>query len=199
MTDAVQATQDAGADDWRVEMLRTATQAGVTLSARDRARNPLIPNNFLDVSDAGFPSDITIATVLIPASGNVAQLQQYQEFRHKHWRHVKMSWISNNGGRDGKAFVPGVEARDLGGGELVATLSGYYLMYASKEAYLSRRAQNVADANRRLESRVQEMEEKHEHNARTFGSISAPQQLTVDDMLEYEANLPEPRRGTPAT
>lgn len=193
MSDPV--TQTAQTDDWRVEMLRTAAQVGEALSVKDRARNPLVPNNFLDVSDAGFPSDIIVKPVAIPAVGNVLQLQQYQEFRNKMWQHVKWSWISSNGGLDGKASIPGAEARDLGGGELVATLSGYYLMYADKKAYLRRRAENVEAANRRLEERVVGMEEKHERNARTFGSISEAQQLSVDELLEYEAKLPPPRQG----
>lgn len=186
-------------DDWRVEMLRTATQIGEALSVKDRARNPLVPNNFLDVSDAGFPSDIIVKPVLIPASGHVGQLQQYQEYRNLRWQHVKWSWISSNGGLDGKASVPGAEAKDLGGGELVATLSGYYLMYAYHDAYMGRRARNVAEANRKLEKRMEEIDERHEHNARTSGSITAAQTLSVEDLLEYEAKLPEPRKGTPAT
>lgn len=194
MSDQVQ-PQAASTDDWRVEMLRTASQVGTALSVRDRARNLLIPNNFLDFSDAGFPSEIIVKAVPIPAQGNTLQLMQYQEYRDKLWQHVKWDWVSANGGLDGKANVAGAEARDLGNGNLVATLSGYYLMYADKKAYLGRRASNIERSNQRIEERVAQQAEEGEHGSRRSGHVSAPQALTVDDLLEYEANLPPLRQG----
>lgn len=182
-------------EDWAVEMQRTATLVGEVVGVQERSRNPLVPNDFLDFSRAGFPSDIIVKAVLIPATGNPRQMMQYDEYRRLLWQHVKWDWISSNGGLDGKASVPGAESRDIGGGERVATLSGYYLMYALRAAYLQRRAQNVERANRKLEQRVIDKAEEHDNGARTTGFIEPAQTLTVDDLLKYEAELPPLREG----
>lgn len=196
MSDQTQAPAQApSTDDWRVEMLRTASQVGTALSVRDRSRNALIPNNFLDFSDAGFPSDIIVKAVPIPATGNTLQLMQYQEYREKMWQHVRFDWISSNGGLDGKANVAGAEGRDLGNGNFVATLSGYYLMYADKGAYLGRRASNIAKRNQLLEDRVHRQSEESEHGSRRTGYISDPKTFTMDELLDYEASLPPLRQG----
>lgn len=190
---------DVAQSDWRVDMLRSATAAGARVSASERARNPLIPNNFFDLSEAGFPSDVQVMMIPIPAKGSPAQMSQYHNATAVlGWSHVRWDWISENGGLDGKASVPGASAHDLGNGEYVASLSGYYLMFADKKQYEARRAQNLERANRRIEERVAAVEEDKGGNSRTFGHIDDPQTLSVDDLLEYESRLSF-RKGESAT
>lgn len=190
---------DVNVSDWRVDMLKAATAAGARVTASDRSRNPLIPNNFFDLSGAGFPSDVQVMMVPIPAKGSPAQMGQYHNVTAVlGWSHVRWGWISENGGLDGKASVPGASAVDLGNGELVASLSGYYLMFADRKQYEARRAQNLERANRKVEERVAAVEEAKEHNSRTFGHIGDPQTLTVDDLLDYESKLSF-RQGESAT
>ena len=182
--------------DWRVDMLQQATASAGVLSAKDRQRNPLVPNNFFDLTDAGFPADVTVKMVPIPAQGSPNQMAQYHNMTAVlHWRHVKWGWISENGGLDGRANVPGAAKRDLGNGDEVATLSGYYLMFADRKSYEDRRAKNVERANQKLEYKATQQQEGHQHNARTFASSTEAETLTVDDLLAYEEKLPPARRG----
>lgn len=181
MSEAVQS-------DWRQNMVAQAGRAGAMLSAKQQSRNPLIPDNFLDVSDAGFPADLTVVGVQIPRAGSPAEMAQYRNLVNYGWLHVPWDAISANGGNDGKANVPAAQKMDLGSGEFVATLAGHYLMFADTKLYQERRARNVARENQKLVYKTEEMEEKSD-SGRMFSHSDSSGPMSLEDLLEYEAKL----------
>lgn len=173
--------------DWRSDMVAAATQAGTQLATRERGRNPAIPDNFLDVSDAGFPSDIIVKAVQIPRQAVPQEMGQYRDMINRQWLHVPWSAISSAGGADGKANVPGAVMVDLGGGNLVASLAGHYLMFANRKQYEDRRALNVSRASESLAFKLQQ-EEEVDHGVRRTTDKAAGQ-LSIEDLLEYEKSI----------
>lgn len=176
-------------------MTTTARAASVRLSARSVSHNPMIPDNFLDVSAAGFPADLIVQGVQIPRQGSPAEMSQYRNMIELQWLHVPWSAISTNGGNDGKAHVPGATKVDLGGGQFVASLAGHYLMYADRKQYEQRRARNIERASQSLQYKT-EFEEEVDGGVRK-GHMSESGTMSLDELLEYEKKLgPEaPRMG----
>lgn len=182
--------QDTGAD-WRTAMVAQSEKAAAQLATRDRHRNPLIPDNFLDVSGAGFPADLDVRGVQIPRAGNPAEMMQYRSMLELQWLHVPWDAISTNGGRDGKANVPGATPHDLGGGHLVAAVAGNFLMFANRKQYEDRRARNLERANRSIDKK-RHLEEKVGGGAKMFATgedSSGPK--TLEELLEYDKRLGE--------
>lgn len=194
MTDTVVPNIEQG-EDWRQALVTAARSAGARISARDRAKNPAIPNDFLDVSDAGFPSDIIVKGVQIPSAGVPAEMAQYRGMIEAQWLHVPWSAISSNGGADGKAFVPGASKHDLGGGHLVVTLSGYYLMYADRRQYEQRRAQISERANESRAYKLQVEEEADIGVRKSHRDGGEP--MTLEELVEFEKRIGEepPAKG----
>ena len=182
-------------EDWRTALVSAARSAGERVTARERAKNPAIPNNFLDVSDAGFPADIIVKGVQMPATGVPAEMAQYRGMIESQWLHVPWSAISSNGGLDGKAFVPGATKHDLGGGHFVAALSGYYLMYADREQYEKRRALNSerANASRAYKLQIEEEADIGVRKSHRDGGES----MSLEELLDFEKRIGEeaPRKG----
>ena len=181
MSEAVQS-------DWRQGMVAQAGRAGAMLAAKDHSRNPFIPDNFLDVSSAGFPADLTIVAVQIPRQSSPAEMGQYRNLVNFGWLHVPWDAISANGGNDGKANVPGAQKVDLGGGNFVATLAGHYLMFADKKQYEERRARNVARASQNLQYKTEELEETSEHG-RMYSRSDSSGPMSLEELLDYEEKL----------
>lgn len=181
--------------DWRTELVVAAQSAGARVTARQRAKNPAIPNDFLDMSDAGFPADIIVKGVQIPTAGVPGEMAQYRDMIERQWLHVPWSAISSNGGLDGKAFVPGASKHDLGGGHFVASYSGYYLMFADRKQYEQRRAHNSERANESRAYKLQVEEETDIGVRRAHRDGGAP--MSVEELLEFEKSIGEeaPRRG----
>lgn len=182
-------------DDWRSALVTAARSAGERVTARDRYKNPAIPHDFLDVSDAGFPADIIVKGVQIPSAGVPAEMAQYRAMREAQWLHVPWSAISANGGADGKAFVPGATKHDLGGGHLVVELSGYYLMYADRTQYQERRARNTERAN---ESRAYKLQVEEEADIGVRKSHrDGGDTMSLEELLEFEKRIGEepPSKG----
>jgi len=185
---------EAVESDWRAAMMAKASKASTMISTRERARNPLIPDNFLDLSGAGFPSDLIVLAVQIPRAQSPAEQQQYRNMTNAGWLHVPWNAISENGGADGKAVIPAADRHVLGRGEEVACLAGHYLMFANRQQYLERRARNVARTSEHLEYKMTEMEEKDDYG-RKFSTSDSSGPMTVDELLEYEKRLgDEPAR-----
>lgn len=177
--------------DWRDEMVERAQRSAAQLATRERHRNPLIPDNFLDVSNAGFPADMDVRGVQIPRQGNPAEMMQYRSMLDLQWQHVPWHYISLNGGADGKANIPGAVPHDLGGGNLVAALGGNYLMFADRKQYENRRARNLQQANRSIDSK-QHLEEKVDGGARIFSTGEASSgPKTIEELLDYDKRLGE--------
>jgi hypothetical protein len=185
------ATTEPGAD-WREAMMASARAAASRVAIKERARNPMIPDNFLDVSDSGFPADITVLGVQIPRPGVPQEMAQYRDMINLQWLHVPWSFISKNGGEDGKAHVPGVAKYDLGGGEFVAVLAGNFLMYANREQYQQRRVRNANKADESLQYKVQNrLEEATEDGKRRNLRVesSDPGPMSLEGLLEYEQRI----------
>jgi len=189
------AIPDLSQGDWRDGMVNAARAAASRVSVRERAKNPAIPHNFLDVSEAGFPADIIVKAVQIPRAGDPAEMAQYRDMLDREWLHVPWNAISTNAGLDGKAFVAGAYKVDLGGGVFVAALAGHYLMFADRHQYEQRRAHIRQQAN---ESRAYKLnnEQETDHGVRkSRHDGSAP--MTVEELLEFERRIGDepPVRG----
>lgn len=181
-----------GADDWRAKLVDTATSAGSRLEVRERARNPMIPDNFLDLSEAGFPADLVVLPVPIPRQDVPAEMTQYRDLLNMQWLHVPWNVISANGGQDGKAHVPGSVRIDLGGGQFVAGLAGHYLMYANRHQYEERRTRNTRRSQEsvqyKMESRVEELKDAASRtNLRIDATNTGP--MSVEELFEYEKSI----------
>ena len=186
-------TRPADTEDWREALVKTAVDAGSRLEVRERAKNPMIPDNFLDFSDSGFPADLVVLPIQVPRQGIPEEMAQYRDMLNMQWLHVPWSAISSNGGQDGKAYVPGAVRLDLGGGNFVASVANQYLMYASREQYMSRRSRNTA---RSVEALQLKMEERTEDASQRYGqrgnlrfdsTNTGP--MTVEEMFEYEKSI----------
>lgn len=181
--------------DWRTALVSAARDAGSRVSTRERHKNPTMPHDFLDMSEAGFPADLVVKGVQIPSPGIPAEMSQYRGMIESQWLHVPWSAISSNGGLDGKAYVPGATKHDLGGGHFVVTLSGYYLMFADRKQYHDRRARNTERAN---ESRAYklEAEEKSDIGVRK-AHRDGGEPMSLDELLEFEKRIGDepPRMG----
>lgn len=179
-------------EDWRSRLVDTATSAGSRVEARERARNPMVPDNFLDLSDAGFPADIIVLPVQIPRQSEPAEMAQYRDILNMQWLHVPWGVISSNGGQDGKAHVPGAVRIDLGGSQFVAGLSGHYLMYANRHQYEQRRNRNLRryqeSVQYKMESRVEELKDaSSKTNLRIDATNTGP--MTIEELFEYEKSI----------
>lgn len=171
------------AEDWRSAMVAKAQSAASHLSTRERARNPMVPDNFLDFSGAGFPADLVVIPVQIPRQNVPAEMAQYREVLNRQWLHVPWSVISKNGGADGKANVPGASKYDLGGGEFVAVVAGNYLMYADKSQNKQRRQSNLDRATQNLQYKTQNSEDGRIRDFNEAGT------MTVEELFEYEKQI----------
>lgn len=169
--------------DWRTAMVESARSAGSRIATRERARNPAIPNNFLDFSDAGFPANLDILPVQVPRASIPQEMAQYRDMINRQWQHVPWSAISVNGGADGKAHVPGATRHDLGGGMAVAVVAGNYLMYADKQQHKDRRARNVEKSSENLKYKMESEEDGYQRDAVVTGS------MTVEQLFEYEKSI----------
>ena len=175
--------------DWRDSMVSMARSTALGARSRDRVKNPMVPDNFLDVSEAGFPSDIVVLPVSIPRPGVPAEMDQYRRLINYQWLHVPWDFISKNGGEDGKAFVPGAERYDLGGGHFVAVLAGHYLMFASREQYQNRRTKNVQKSTEALQYKMDQLQEQTQQGGKIWSEASQSGQMTLDELLEYEKQI----------
>lgn len=175
--------------DWRDAMVSMARSTAFGGQTRDRVKNPMVPDNFLDVSEVGFPSDIIVLPVGIPRPGIPSEMDQYRRLINYQWLHVPWDFISKNGGEDGKAFVPGAEKYDLGGGQFVAVLAGHFLMFASREQYKRRRAANVEKSTKALEHKMDELQEKTKQGGKIWSESAQSGQMTLDELLEYEKRI----------
>lgn len=179
--------------DWRTSMVAAAQEAGSRLTSRERHKNPAIPNDFLDMSDAGFPADVVVKGIPIPTPGIPAEMAQYRNMRESQWLHVPWSFISSNGGADGKAYVPGASKHDLGQGDFVATLSGYFLMFADRHQYNKRRARNSERANESRSVKFENEEEADIGVRRMHRDGGAA--MTIEELLEFDKRIgDEPER-----
>ena len=181
-----QAAPTRAEGDWRETLVRTAQRAGGQVQVRERARNPMLPDNFMDLSEAGFPADISVVPVQIPRQAVPAEMAQYRDLVNRQWLHLPWDVISSNGGMDGKANLPGAMPLDMGGGHLVATLAGHYLMYADKAQYHSRRAEN---RKRSTESVQYKMEPREEGEHRRDATNTGP--MSIEELFEYERSIGE--------
>lgn len=171
--------------DWRSKLVKTATAAGEAIASRDRVRNPMVPDNIFDFSRAGFPSDLDILPLSIPRQGVPAEMAQYRDMLNRQWQHLPFDVISGNGGQDGKAYVPGCEPRDMGGGHLVATLAGHYLMYANRHQHHERRSRNTEKGSERVRYKMEAHTDEEGH--RRDGTDTGP--MTVEELFEYEKSI----------
>lgn len=181
--------------DWREQMINSAREQASISSASETSRNPLVPHNFFEFRDSGFPSDIVVMALQIPRQSSPAELMQYKDMVNiKRWQHVRWEWISENAGFDGKPYPPGVESLDLGG-VLVATVAGHYMMYASREQYEARRRANLEKFSARIAYQLEEWDEQNPETGGRTQSVykPAPGGMTLDDLLHYEQELGEER------
>jgi hypothetical protein len=178
-------------EDWRAKLVETASSAGSRLETRERSRNPMIPDNFMDLSDAGFPADLIVSPVQIPRQDVPAEMAQYRDMLNLQWLHLPWSAISANGGLDGKASVPGAVRIDLGGSFVVA-LAGHYLMYANRHQYEARRDRNVRryqeSVTTKMESRTEALEGQGRKGSLRFDSTDTGP-MTVEELFEYEKSI----------
>lgn len=187
MRDAVPHVDDGS--DWRTALVSAARDAGSRVTSRERSKNPTMPNDFLDMEDAGFPADIIVKGVQIPSAGIPAEMAQYRDMIERQWLHVPWSAISSNGGLDGKAFVPGATKYDLGQGHHVASLSGYFLMFADRKQYQDRRARNIERANESRAYKFQVEEEADIGVRRTHRDGGDP--MTLEELMEFDKRIGE--------
>lgn len=148
---------------WQEEMRNLAKRQVEQAHIRERHRNPMIPDDFLDTRDSGLPSDMMVKGVQIPRPGLPAEVAQYERFRLAGFQHVRWEWVSKNGGADGKANIPGAERVMLGNdGMPVAAIAGCFLMYIDRGYYEEKRSKNREDRNRILQTKVEERTEELE-------------------------------------
>lgn len=171
--------------DWRKSLVEKATSAGEALSVKERVRNPMVPNNMFDFSAAGFPADIQVLPIQIPRPGDPAEMAQYKDMLYRTWQHLPYDVISTNGGLDGKAVVPGCEARDMGGGRLVAVLGEHYLMYANRHQHVQRRKENTEAGAERVRYKMETRAE--EDGLRREGTDTGP--MSIEELFEYEKSI----------
>ena len=189
-----------GGDDWRDVLVKQATDAGMRTATRERAKNPAIPDNFMDLTGSGLPSDIQVLSIPIPRQGNPGDMAQYRDMVQLQWLHLPWSVMSKSGGQDGKAVIPGAVAHDLGNGQFVVTLVGSYLMYANRKQYEDRRKTNLT---RNQESLKYKTESRFEGDVRlgdrggTRVDMTDTGPMTVEQLFDYEKRIGEeaPIRG----
>lgn len=169
--------------DWRDSLVARAKQVVSHLATREKAKNPMIPDNFLDFSEAGFPANLVVIPVQIPRQGNPAEMAQYQDRLNRQWLHLPWSVISKNGGLDGKANVPGAYKQDLGNGQFVAAVAGNYLMYADKEQFENRRKANIDKAADGLRYKTESTEGGVRRDFQEGGTMS------IEELFEYEKQI----------
>lgn len=160
--------------------------------ARDRVKNPMMPDNYLDFSECGFPSDIHVVGIQIPRPGIPGEMMQYRDAVNLQWIHVPWDFISQNAGADGKAYVPGATRYELGGGHFVAVVANHYLMFASRQFYEERRARNISKAGESLQYKLDHQEEVSRESGypgtlRAENAQSGP--MSLDDLLDYEKRI----------
>ncbi len=174
--------------DWRKQLVTQAKGTASALRTRERTRNPMIPDNFLDLHDAGFPADLVVLPVQIPRPAVPGEMAQYRDMLNYQWLHVPWNVISKNGGEDGKANVPGATPHDMGGGHFVAVLAGHYLMFASREQYEARRASNTLKAGESLQYKMDHLEEQNKASMRSTMRHETDHvgPMTLEQLLEYE-------------
>lgn len=183
-----QSRVDQGAD-WRSEMLKAASDASDSLQYYERGRNPALPNNFLDVSGAGFPADLIVIALQIPRQGVPQEMAQYRQVTQElKWLHVPWDYISQNGGADGKPNPPSAVRIDLGTGQAVAGLPGHYLLFASRKQYEDRRTKNIVQASERLAFKAHK-EEEFDNGVRRSHLEDSKGPLTIDDLIEFEKEV----------
>lgn len=154
---------EATSTGWQDEMRNLARRQVENAHVRDRFRNPMIPDDFLDTRDSGLPSDMMVKGVQIPRPGIPAEMGQYHRFRDGGFQHVRWDWVSKNGGADGKANIPGAERVTLGNdGMPVVAIANCYLMYVDRGYYEEKRGINRDRRNsisqKKVEDRVEEVE-----------------------------------------
>ncbi len=181
---------EADPQDWKAQMMSVADASAHRLAERRRARNPMIPDNFLDFSDAGFPSDLIVKGVQIPRPGVPQEMANYQTMLNLDWQHVKWEWISKNGGMDGKAVIPAARQERLGSdGQGVAVVGTLYLMFANRAHYEERRSDNREIQNSKLLEKVADREEQTKLGPKgtTRQTTSDRHELiSFDDVMEIE-------------
>lgn len=182
-------------DDWRDVLVKTATEAGSRLSTRERSKNPMIPDNFMDLSGSGLPSDIQVLSIPIPRHTSPSDMAQYQDMIQRQWLHLPWSVISKTGGQDGKAVIPGAAAHDLGNGQFVVTLAGNFLMFANRKQYEDRRKEHLKryqdSVQYKLESRFDEDKDRLGDRGGKRVDVTNTGPMTVDEMFEYEKRIGE--------
>jgi len=184
-----------GPADWKEQAVQMSIAAGEQIMQRERARNPMFPNNFLDMSDAGFPADIIVKGVQIPRAGIPLEMAQYRTVVNYQWLHVPWDWISRNDGQDGKARVPNARKVAIGDGQFVAAVGEDYLMFANRRQYEDRRRENRETRNQVAEvktaDRVEELEAGHRRavSQEKFSSISLEQMIEIEKQAGDEPSV----------
>jgi len=175
-----------GPTDWKRQAVRMSENAGRQLRYKERSRNPMFPNNFLDMSDAGFPADIIVKGFQIPRPGIPQEMAQYRDAVNYQWLHVPWEWISSNDGGDGKARVPNARKVALGDGQYVAAVGEDYLMFANRRQYEDRRKENRETRNQvaevKVADRIEELEDGHQRAV----SMEKHSSVSFEEMLQIE-------------
>jgi hypothetical protein len=174
------------AADWREQAIRMSEGAAKQIAVREHSRNPAFPNNFLDMSDAGFPADIIVKGFQIPRAGLPQEMAQYRTVIDYQWLHVPWEWISVNDGMDGKARIPNARKVPLGDGQFVAALGNDYLMFANRWQYENRRKENRETRNRVAEIKIEDRVEEVESGHRRAVSMEKHSSVSLEEMLEME-------------
>lgn len=188
------ASKPSGGDDWRDVLVKSATEAGSRLTTKERSRNPMIPDNFMDLTGSGLPPDIQVLSIPIPRQSSVGDAAQYRDMIQRQWLHLPWDVMSKTGGQDGKAVIPGATAHDLGNGQLVVALTGNFLMYANRKQYEDRRTANL---NRYQESIKYKTESRFEGDNRLGdrggmrAEITNTGPMTVEELFDYEKRIGE--------
>jgi len=173
-------------NSWKEEAVHLSEEAARQLRYREEGRNPALPNNFLDVSNAGFPTDIIVKAVQIPRPGFPQEMIQYRDIVNYQWLHVPWGWISGNGGLDGKAYVPNAHKTALGDGQFVAVIGSDYLMFANRRRYEDRRRENRENRNQVAQVKVTDHIEQLGKNHRRAVSMEQHSGVSLEEMLEIE-------------
>lgn len=183
-----------GGDDWRDVLVKQASEAGSRLTTKERARNPMIPDNFMDLTGSGLPSDIQVLSIPIPRQSSVGDAAQYRDMIQRQWLHLPWDVMSKTGGQDGKAVIPGATAHDLGGGQLVVALTGNFLMYANRKQYEDRRKANLTRNQQALQYKTENQFEGDKRLGERGGmraEITNTGPMTVEELFDYEKRIGE--------
>lgn len=180
---------------WQDEMRELASRQSAHARVRERFRNPMIPDDFLNTRDSGLPSDMMVKAVQIPRPGLPAEVAQYERFRVAGFQHIRWDWISKNGGADGKANIPGAQKVALGNDGLpVAAVAGCYLMFIDRGYYEDKRGANRDRRNAILNAKVEARTEATEKGVNRSVNLERVNIESFEHLQEIENDPSERER-----